>query len=326
MDMSKKLIVGPLAFLISAVIFSACGSLTGLSTSPTSNVPARSTTYSAVTPSVPWIDKPTTIPTTTVVTAPLPPTCKTAELKVGTATSGLATAQEGWSVPIINTENQPCSLADYLPDITAIGPSGNRVTLSNSWLMQPAPPVVLLPGIAITFQILSSAFCDSAGLVQPSEKYTSVELALPTGILDLANLNLKLCSNRIFSGFQEPVSIPPAPGTVASLSAHLEMPKTVKAGESLRYQVILENQSNKTVTLQPCPIYKEVITVFKGMKGKSSSLILELNCTTIHSIKPHQKITYQMVISVPSEPGPAKFGWHIAPGGPFVGTALTIAS
>jgi hypothetical protein len=192
--------------------------------------------------------------------------------------------------------------------------------------MQPAPPVVLLPGIAITFQILSSAFCDSAGLVQPSEKYTSLELALPTGTLDLVNLNLKLCSNRIFSGFQEPVSIPPAPapGTVASLSAHLEIPKTVKVGESLHYQVMLENQSNKTVTFRPCPIYKEVITVFKGMKGKSSSQVLALNCTTIQFIKPYQKITYQMVISMPSEPGSAKFGWHIAPDGPFVGTALTI--
>jgi hypothetical protein len=174
------------------------------------------------------------------------------------------------------------------------------------------------------YSILSAAFCDAAGLVQPSKHYSSVEMTLPTGILDLSKLDLTLCANKVFSGFQQSESTPPAPGTVASLNAKLEIPKTVKAGSTLDYQVVLENKSNETVDLSPCPVYKEVINVVNGPNGKSYSQVLELNCSTVRAIKPHQKITYQMVILVPSETGPAKFGWHIVPGGPYVGTGLTI--
>ena len=321
--MGKKATTRLLIFLISAAILSSCGSA---STSPQSitKVQVTSTTNPAVTATVPWIDQPATIPTTTVMTARLPATCKPADLRVGTATFGLATAQEGWRVPIADTRSQPCSLSDYLPVVTAIGPSGNRVTLSNGPLVQPAPPIVFQPDIKINFLILSGAFCDSAGLVQPSENYSSVELGLPTGTLGLSKLSLKLCSDKIFSGFQWPVETPVPPGTVASLSAHLEIPKTVKAGTTLDYLVVLENQSNETVDLNPCPVYKELIYVVNGAKGKTNSQVLQLNCSTVHSIKPHQKVTYQMVIQVPSETGLAKFSWQVEPSGPFAGGGVTI--
>jgi len=198
------------------------------------------------------------------------------------------------------------------------------VTLSNGPLVQPAPPIVFQPDIKINFLILSGAFCDSAGLVQPTENYSSVELGLPTGTLGLSKLSLKLCSDKISSGFQWPVETPVPPGTVASLSAHLEISKTVKAGTTFDYQVVLENQSNETVDLNPCPVCKELIYVVSGAKGKTNSQVLHLNCSTVHSIKPHQKITYEMVIHVPSETGPAKFSWQIEPSGPFAGGGVTI--
>ncbi|TAN25137.1 MAG: hypothetical protein EPN30_05255 [Actinomycetota bacterium] len=323
--MGKKLTAWSLAALILAAILSACGSSTALSASTLSKVSARATTDPAVTVNVPWVDKPATIPTTTVVAPPLSATCKPADLKAGAASFGLATAQEGWRVPITNTGNQPCSLPDYLSTITAVGPDGSRVTLSNGPMIQPAPPITIPQGGKVAFGIISRAWCDTVGLVQPSEHYSFVEVGIPAGTLDLPNLNLKLCSNKIFSGFQEPISVPaPLPGTVASLAAHLDIPKSVKAGSRLDYEVVLENKSNETVNLNPCPVYQEVITVFVGMNGKSSSRTLELNCTTIKVIKPYQKITYEMMITVPSELGAAKFGWHIAPGGPYVGAALTI--
>lgn len=243
---------------------------------------------------------------------------------VGAASFGFATAQEGWRVPITNTGTGACSIPDYLSTVTAVGPNGTRATLSNGPLMQPAPPVTVPPDGSVTFLILSRAWCDSVGLIPPSQHYGSIELALPTGTLDLSHLNLKLCNSQIFSGFQEPISaLTPAPGTVASLTGHLEIPKTVKAGSLLHYQVVLENQSNKAVELQPCPVYEEGITALGG-PIQTSFHSLELNCTSVRSIQPHDQITYQMVIPVPAEPGPAKFSWQIAPGGPHVGVALTI--
>lgn len=174
------------------------------------------------------------------------------------------------------------------------------------------------------YGIISAAFCDSGGLVQPSKHYSSVEITLPTGIMDLSKLVLRLCSDKVFSGFQQSGPAPPAPRTVASLSANVVLPATVKSASTLDYQVDLENQSNETVDLDPCPVYKEVITVVNGPNGKSNSKVLELNCSTVHSIKAHQKVTYQMAIHVPSRTGPAKFSWQIEPSGPYAGGGVTV--
>ena len=299
--------------------------LSGCQLSGASGASATSTTGSATPTAVPWLDKPATVPATTVVTSPISPACKPADLHVGTVSSGLATAQEGWRVPITNTGSRPCSLPGYPSTITAIGPDGNRVTLSNEPMMQPAPPITIPRAGKVTLQVVSSALCNPTGTVEPSRHYSSVEVDIPTGTLDLANLNLTLCANKIFSGFQ-PISAPaPVPGTVASLTAHLDIPRTVNSGSTLKYQVVLVNNSPRTVDLKPCPVYQEAITVFTGTKGRSRSRTLELDCTSVKAIKPAHKITYQMVISVPPlQPGPAKFAWSIAPGGPFAGTALTI--
>ncbi len=321
--MGKKPTARPLAFLISAAILSSCGSASA-SLQPATKLQVTSTANPAATASVPWIDKPATIPTTTAATIALTGTCKPADLKVGTATLSSATPKKVWSIPITDSGSQPCSLLGYVPDITAIGPSGNRVALSNSQMLKPDPMVVFQPRVPVYFDILFAAQCDSDGLVKPSEHYSSLELSLPRGIFDLSNISLLLCNDRIISGFM-PVPPPtPAPGTVASLNTKLEIPKTVKAGSTLDYQVVLENQSNETVNLNPCPVYQEGFIHLTAPNGKSSTRVFELNCSTVHSVKPHQKITYEMVIPVPSELGAVKFGWHIVPGGPYVGTGLTI--
>ena len=322
--MTVKPTLRQLALLVSAIILSSCGSSSTTSLSSTTQAPTTSTSSLAAPTSVQWVDVPATIPTTTVVPTPSSPTCLPAELNVGTITFGLATAQEGWGVPITNIGTQPCLLPDNLSKITAIGPSGNRVTLSNGPLVEPAPPVILKPGVTNMYGIISAAFCDAVRLVQPSKHYSSVEITLPTGVLDLPELVLRLCSDKVSSGFQQSGSAPPAPGTVASLNVKLEIPKTVKAASTLDYQVVLENQSNETVDLNPCPVYKEVIFVVTGPNGKSNSKVLELNCSTVHSIKAHQKVIYQMVIHVPSRTGPAKFSWQIEPSGPYSGGGVTI--
>lgn len=193
MEMREIISKSSLAVLVSALALTACGS---------SATSITSKTNTAAPAAVKWIDKPATIPTTTVVATPIPPTCKPADLQVRSVSFGFATAQEGWRVPITNTGNGACSLPDHLSNVTAIGSDGNRVALSNSPLLQPAPPVTFPRKGQMTFQILSEAWCDSVGLVLPSKQFSSVELALPTGILDLSNLTLKLCNNQIFSGFQ----------------------------------------------------------------------------------------------------------------------------
>lgn len=174
--------------------------------------------------------------------------------------------------------------------------------------------------------MLARNFCDSTGLVLPSKHFHSVEITLQTGVINLGNVKLVLCSNQIFSGFEQQTSTPaPPPGSVASLTAQVQIPKTVQAGSRLRYVVMLTNNTNTPVALSPCPVYQE--SVFATNAPTQLILhTLQLNCSDIHAILPHSKVSYHMVISVPSETGEAKFGWHIGPGGPYSGSVLTIIS
>ena len=232
-----------------------------------STASATSTTDSPTPTAVPWLDKPARVPVvTTAVTGPTVPACEPADLHAGAARFGVATAQMGWMIPITNTGSRPCFLHDNPSTITAIGPDGNRVNLLKIKMIHPTPPIAIPRAGKVTLRLMASAYCNPAGTIQPSRHYRSVEVDIPTGTLDLANLNLRLCANRLQgSQFQkpEPFSAPdPGPGTVASLTAHLDIPRTVNSGSFLKYQVVLENTSAKTVDLKPCPVYQEQITVF----------------------------------------------------------------
>lgn len=158
----------------------------------------------------------------------------------------------------------------------------------------------------------------------PTNHYDSVVLKISTGVLEFKNVHLLLCDNQIFSAFQPELNTePPLPGSIPSLSARLDLPGTVKAGSSLHYLVTLENKTGTSVSLRPCPIYEEGIFIPSAPAQKTDQT-LQLNCSTISSIPAYGQVSLEMVISVPSEPGLAKFSWHIGPGGPYAGAALTI--
>lgn len=314
------------ALLILALTLTACG-IGASNTAAIASSPVNSTTTTqtgfATTTAVPWINKPATIPTITTSPKPIPLTCTPRFLTVGSVTSGGGMGSAVWTVPITNVGSGSCSIPDNPKTITAVGPNGRRGNLEIQPLGQTGS-ISIPSGTSVTFMMQARDSCDPAGSVLPTNHYSSVDINLTTGVLEIKNVHLLLCDNQIFSGFQpQQTAEVPSPGSVASLSPHLQLPETIKAGSTLHYVVTLENQTKDNVSLAPCPVYQEEIFVPPGSAQKISRT-LQLNCSSTHSIRPHSQVSFEMVITVPSQAGRAKFSWHIEPGGPSMGTVLTI--
>ena len=271
---------------------------------------------------VPWVDKPATIPTTTTMPVTAVEICRPESLELGTIHEGAAAGSTGRSVPMTNQGSTTCSLPDGAVRLTAVDDAGQRVTLRTD--VQFAPNgIVLAPGQSGSLLILSGNTCDGEGRVLPTRHYRAVELGLGSAAIPLGGVELVLCTDQVSAGFQlEPPPAGAVPGTVATLTVRIEAPSTAKAGDTLRYTVVLSNPTDIDVPFDSCPAYTE--SIFVVDTRVMTRRTLQLNCATVHTINAHTEVTYEMVISVPIGAGEAKFNWMLEPDGPGGGVPLTI--
>ena len=314
--------------LIPAFALTACGTgASGAALPAASPVGAATTTQIShpITTAVPWINEPAAMPTTTTSPKPVPPPCTPEVLTVGSVISQGAMGSAVQAVPVANIGRRSCSIPDDPTTVTALGANGSRDYLTVKPLEQ-IGTTSIPSGTSVTFMMQTSDFCDASGTLRPTNHYSSVEIDLTTGVLVLKNVQLLLCANQIFAGFQPSrARSVPSQGSVASLSPRLQLPETIKAGSTLSYVVTLGNQTNTDVSLAPCPVYREEIFVPSDSPQKISRT-LQLNCSSIHSIRPHSQASFEMVIPVPSQTAPAKFSWQIGPIGPYIGVRIDITS
>ena len=98
---------------------------------------------------------------------------------------------------------------------------------------------------------------------------------------------------------------PPTPLDGATFS--LEAPATVHAGQSFDFVVSVVNPTSSPITMTPCPAYNEWLSVgtpdTKGIYG--------LNCMGHTSLAVHERLRFQMRLTVPEDApsGPAELRW-----------------
>jgi hypothetical protein len=110
---------------------------------------------------------------------------------------------------------------------------------------------------------------------------------------------------------------------IATLDVHVELPIMVRAGDTLRYTVVLNNPTASSVSLANCPSYTETLGY-----PNNQDLSFMLNCDRVTVIPPGKKVVYAMEFRVPSNAvtGPAKFNWHLnVPDGSFPGGGGVLA-
>jgi uncharacterized repeat protein (TIGR01451 family) len=125
-------------------------------------------------------------------------------------------------------------------------------------------------------------------------------------------------------GLPAPVSTQPSPkpGTLGILNVHVDLPTAVRAGDTLRYTVVLDNPTTTAVSLSNCPSYTEILGYPNNRK-----LTFLLNCDQVKAIRPGEKVVYAMEFKVAADVvmGTTKFSWQLNdPDRPFAGGALTI--
>lgn len=226
------------------------------------------------------------------------------------AASGLAYAVNGRGIwhgqltddaTITNTSNAPCSV-----------PAAPRVTIAQSG----SAPAVVDPGgeTAARFdlsphQVVELVIaCDGASPLAPTA--ATVWLTADSS-MTIAGLELPHpCTNGHLIAFQQGPG--PSPTGIGALTVSVKLPPTAKAGSSLRYTVVLSNNTAVAVRLDPCPSYSEHLSepMVSGIPREDFTYVLD--CTS-GAVPAEGSLSFSMAMPIPSawQPGPVKFLWNL---------------
>ncbi len=114
------------------------------------------------------------------------------------------------------------------------------------------------------------------------------------------------------------------PGSLASLSAFLKAPATVKTGATLPSWVTVSNDTNTPVKLSPCPEVVEQLRVVgqtKGVKPVKTDIVIgvrgPLNCGQApKSLAPGSSITFEMALDTAGQQaGEGMLSWQLLASG-----------
>lgn len=110
------------------------------------------------------------------------------------------------------------------------------------------------------------------------------------------------------------------PGSLASLTATVTAPDTVRLGQVLAYAVELKNPTNDPVSLERCPEVIQVLSVVPQKEPISSGFRGPLNCAAAPgSIPPGGAVDFRMEVATHGlVPGSGYFTWQLASNGSVV--------
>lgn len=329
-----------------AVLACACGgggNASG-SSAPTSSTrrPANARAVSTSAPSgvVPWLDGRTfEVPPATVASAAWP-NCAPTNLQFIKTRTGAASGSAYWTVSVRVRQNTPC-VVPRPGGFSAISNGGRRSSLA----FDPGPAstdnsadataVAVAPGGSVDFVLSAADVCGDTRQELPRNAYRSIVMTLAGTEFQLGGLRLTLCDNRI-ALFQVSTPTPApsrAPGALGSLIPKIEgahessgIFKNYGHSKSIDFDILLENPTSTSVSLDPCPPYTE--TLAGAAMGVTE---YPLNCGPVKAIAPHHSIRFAMRLPYPELPTPAHASiatltWQLFAGSPIAITTLKVAA
>lgn len=279
---------------------------------------------------VPWIDEPAPSPTPATTTTLVPvtsPPCKASDIRVVGIEDGAATGHASHEVRLRNSGKATCGLDGY-PTIAAISDQGPLDDYSNGTFF-PDPVPADIPRHAEGVVIFETSHGCEATLDRRGPVYHDVQILMPGGgYLAIPGLELDgVCGigvSLLGQPSQAEASPPsPEPGSLASLDVTTTMPRRVRAGDVVRFEITLMNRTSLPVRLEPCPGYRIALyTVDKGSVDRTYAL----NCRGSGEIPAAGERAFAMVLRIPdAATGSAKFSWSMFDwGGPSTGAPVEV--
>lgn len=284
-----------------------------------------------------WADRPappySPPPPTPVPYATDAPACRVDQIHATGAVVGFATGNVDERLTFTNFGRSSCLLVGF-PAISGLAPDGRRVLLHpvrssrNGTYFGLLVPAAMPSGRHV---YLDFATEDVTCRVGGRPVYHELTFRLPDGRRLLTHTRLaSFCRGWEMTRFGLPqrtaATIPAKAGSVGTLHVALTLPHPARAGATLRYVVTLSNRTDTAVRLDPCPSYTETFYLPSPPTNPHLSQALFLNCDSVSSIAPGQRVRYEMQLRLPAMPsGLAKFGWHLnVPTEPTAGAMLSV--
>lgn len=206
---------------------------------------------------------------------------------------------------LTNASSTPCRLEGRVQSLH----TGSDVWPATEGQVQEVVAKVLGTGESVPLDFSVYTRCDDGG---PGRTYGSMSLealggriAIP-GTLDLGCARPQ--DGIGFAGLGEVAPEPSyAPDPVADLVPSLELPATVKAGETLRYTVTLSNPTTTDIALDLCPDFLQTMT------GVKQTYLL--NCPQADPVPAGGSEVFAMELVVPADlNGPTQVSWFLERG------------
>jgi hypothetical protein len=292
------------------------------------SAPAKPAPIPSIKPGiVAWVDRPAPAYTPPPEVSPYPttaPRCLATQLRATSGPSGAGLGNQLEGITLTNVG--PTCLLDGRPVVTGLNAAGQRVTLSprpNTYFGPLLPADIPQGAHGYVYFGTASACADQL----TSTEYRALAFDLPSG--GRLSTQLTLIVGSCFLTMDN-MGLPPVystkpsppPGSIGTLNARAVLPAAVRAGETLRYTVVLYNPTDTAVSLSNCPSYTETLGY-----PNNRSLSYMLNCDQLTVIPPGANVVYAMEFAITADAvmGQTKFSWHLnAPEGAFVGGVLTI--
>jgi hypothetical protein len=250
----------------------------------------------APTPSaVPWLDQgPVDYPVATLDARTPTTTCGAVDLVLSPLVPNGAGGVLEYDVEVRNAGQARCTLSG-IPPLRYTDAAGATRTAQVRQLPQNFPdpnvaPATIDPGETAALEIDTVGSCLTG---QPAIRLGDARLALPGGGELKLGVTLDATCGVSMSGWSRPAQH----GTLANpaletLTVALEVPATVRIGQTLRYVVVLSNPSDTPVTMSPCPNYLQTIA------GVKTGGYFQLNCA-VPAIPAHGAVRYEMRTPIP---------------------------
>lgn len=320
----RRLAIGPVVLLAAGCL--ASGGTGGGSPTTTGLLPSPTPIPSSqgVGAIVPWSSATPAPPSTPSAPVTLDaPACRADQLAGGDAGWGGATGSLLGRFLIWNTSASPCRVVGSpsvvivdgagrslkATDVTAPTPSARPIVLGPR---QSAPAVGLEPASGLASDTLQwFNWCGASPRGPLSLAVTLPEggvLHLPVvgyGVTTSAAPITPRCdepampSTVTVSAFEEttgPSPTEPAEVPAEGLRLALEVPDQVTAGAALHYVAALTNPTASSISLTPCPAYRESLVTASGQLAVDHLL----DCAAVASIGPGQTVRFGMVFEIPS--------------------------
>ncbi len=312
---------------VAAVTLSSCGAASSGGVVPWAALPASPTT--------------TTVPSTT--TLPAAPACRASQFRARIGRGGVGLGNDLTTIVLTNTGPR-CRLSGY-PDLERpsatqgwrplqVRKTGTYFGDLNAANVATGRNGLLLLGTSVGCNALNSP--SEAQILANERAFTyhalRVVFANRRGVVGVNRLNLDVACGLEEShlGVRPPtsdVSVAP-PGSVGSLLATVTLPRSLRAGTTIRYVVSLRNPTGTTVRFTPCPNFTESIFLAPGVKGtRPEAHTYALNCAQATPVPPHGTERFAMALTIPysARSSLVKFGWSLDTDvGPFAGRAITV--